>query len=176
MKTSRILMSILFAGFLVASASCQKDTAETISPKSNHFSLGFQLCQYQKDFGIGIHFTSPYIIGQMAFRLRGNVQFADPSWAPYGNIHLSFVNRIPVIKQKLFVYGEGGGGIIIANNSVSSSPVYGSGFGLFGVEFNPIPVLGFYFEMGGMGTPARTTTGNPYSNGFILNTAMRFYL
>ena len=111
----------------------------------------------------------------MAFRLRANLQFADPSWLPYANLNLSFVQRYPVFQDKLYVYFEAGGGIIMANRSISPDPVYGSGFGLFGVEFHPTTPLGFYFEMGGTGTNAQTKSGSSYSNGFILNTGMRFY-
>jgi hypothetical protein len=175
MKTKQIILSCFFGIFLSVFAFAQNDSIPIKSIKANHFSVGFQLSHYQNDFGVGIHLTSPYIIQQMAFRLRGNVQFVGQTWLPYGNIQLSFINRFPILKNKIYVYGEGGGGIIIANSSASHDRFYGSGFGMFGVEFTPLPFMGYYFEMGGMGTAARTTSGNSYSNGFILNTAMRFY-
>ncbi len=175
MKTKNTFFLAIFLGFFVITNQAQTESKQPNPNKFNHFSMGFQLCEYQKDFGIGIHFTSPYIIKRMAFRLRANLQFVEPTWAPYGQVTLSFVNRYPVIKDKLYVYSEGGGGIIIANRGVSPDAVYGSGFGLFGVEFHPISPLGFYFEMGGIGTAARTATGYSYSNGFILHSGMRFY-
>ncbi len=168
------MLSVLL-GFFMISGIAQTEVKLPNPNKVNHFSLGFQISQYQKDYGIGLQLTSPFIIKRMAFRLRGNLQFVDPTWSPYGHLTLSFVNKYEVIKDKLDVYGEGGGGIIFANRSVSTDAVYGCGFGIFGVEFHPITPLGFYFEMGGMGSGASTATGEVYSNGFILNTGMRFY-
>ena len=176
MKAKHLITSTILFGFIPIFCNAQTDSKLPNPNKFNHFSIGFQICQYQKDFGVGLQITSPYIIKRMAFRFRANMQFSDPSWLPYTNLTLSFVNRYMVFQDKLYVYAEAGGGMIIANRSVSNDAVYGSGFGLFGVEFHPKPPIGFYFEMGGMGTGARTTVGNSYSNGFILHYGMRFYL
>lgn len=174
MKTLPILLfgAMVFGSLIYGQSDSIKLRADQ---KFNHFSFGMQLVRYQNDFGTGLHATSPFIINRIAFRLRGNLQFYEPTWSPYGNVTLSMVARQTVIPGKIFVYGEGGGGIIIPNSSVSVDPVYGAGFGLFGVEFTPRP-FGFYFEMGGMGTAARDVFNRSYSNGFIIHTGFRVYL
>lgn len=161
-------------------------TAQTPKPKLNKFSMGFQLNLFQKDFGTGLQFTSPYIVQRIAFRLRGNIQWLDYQpigqtntiWSPYGNVCLSIVVRQFVIPEKLSVYSEGGGILLINNSAFSSNAVGGGGFGLFGFEFNPTPRFGYHVELGGVGTGANADRGqgNPiYSNGFLVMTGMRFY-
>src|SRR5690625_5459155 len=69
----------------------QKITAQTSEPRNN-MSIGFQINQYQDDFGIGINATSPFFIYQkVAVRLRSNLMFnehlknQETTWTPYLN-------------------------------------------------------------------------------------------
>ncbi len=70
---------------------------------SNKMSLGFQLNQYQRDFGLGIQATTPYFAqGNMAVRFRANYMYLEHldtenlldlemTWTPYFNICIGLV-------------------------------------------------------------------------------------
>ena len=45
---------------------------------NNGLGFGFQLTQYQKDFGFGLSATSPHFAqGNIAVRLRGNLMYNE---------------------------------------------------------------------------------------------------
>jgi len=82
-KTKVFLLATLFAIGL----SAQEKEAER-----NPYVLGFQLSQYQNDFGIGLSVTSPSFLHEMlAVKARGNLMFFEhlqeneTVWTPYAN-------------------------------------------------------------------------------------------
>ncbi len=154
--------------------------------KRNKMAIGFNLNQYQSDFGLGLNITTPYIAHSIAFRLQGNYQWlqniprGDTSsiWSGYQNLRLGIVTRAFAISRKLSIYSEGGVLMLLANNKVSSAQVLWGGYGIFGVEFHPTAHWGQFFEAGGVGTGAVAdkSIGRPiYSNGFIISTGFRVY-
>src|SRR5690625_2339887 len=74
-------------------------TAQTSEPRNN-MSIGFQINQYQDDFGIGINATSPFFIYQkVAVRLRSNLMFnehlknQEATWTPYLNATVGLLGK-----------------------------------------------------------------------------------
>ena len=58
MKATRLFILTIFLGFIVKQTIAQTNTVIPNPNKYNHFSMGFQISQYQKDYGIGFNFTS----------------------------------------------------------------------------------------------------------------------
>jgi len=184
------MKKLAFTFLVLAIALSAKGQEKQISDK---FALGFQICQYQKDFGIGINMTSPYFAdGHMAFRLRGNLMYlehltvsekdkekeAETVWTPYGNASFSFVGSSQIISNFLRLYGEGGVICLFPSGEFSSDSYAMGGFGLFGFEFYMSSKHNYFIELGGMGTGAKADkvqTQPIYSNGFIINTGFRLH-
>ncbi|MHB8259929.1 MAG: hypothetical protein ACYDCN_09010 [Bacteroidia bacterium] len=164
------------------------------STRFNKFAIGYNLTQYQNEFGIGLNFTSPYIAHHsMAFRLTGTVQWlqatvVDPvpgptvymaTWSPYAAFRLSVVSRNFIITNKISIYSEGGVVMLLPNPSFSSKSTQFGGFGVLGFEFHLSPRWTQFIEAGGIGTGAVAdkAIGKPiYCNGFLLNVGFRVYL
>lgn len=160
---------------------------------SQKFSWGFQLCQYQKDFGFGINLTSPYFAnGYMAFRLRsnlmylehinivekGNDKYTETVWTSYANASFSYVGSSQIIADFLRLYGEGGLILLFPSGDFSSESILPGGFGLFGFEFYMSNRHNYYIEIGGVGTGATAdkVEGKPiFSNGLMINTGFRMH-
>lgn len=152
--------------------------------------FGFQLSQYQRDFGIGLQTTSPYFAGdKIAVRLRANLMFTEyldgtfldyqVTWSPYTNVSLGVIGKAADIGDHMRLYGEGGVIAIMPNSDFSDEDVVLGGYGLFGFEFFFMPAGNYFIEIGGMGTGARaeTTPGQPiYSNGLTISTGLRITL
>jgi len=149
----------------------------------NKTSLGFQINQHQKDFGVGLHLVTPYFANQRAaITISGNAQWLEHitddewTWSPYGHVKLGFRARQFIIEDKIFVYGEGGPLLLIPNTEFSSKKSPAGGYGLFGFEFDTGCLVSFYLELGAMGTGAKADklTANPiYSNGFTSSAGLR---
>jgi len=152
----------------------------------NRVAVGFNLSQYQKDFGAGLHFISPYFAnGKAAVKAGVNLQWFENSdgtrttWTTYQNIQLGMRSRMNVVENKVFVYGEGGLLTILPSDAFSTKSVVIGGFALFGFEFKTAPNFSYFIEMGSIGTGARADkiTGEPiYSNGFVTNVGFRIVL
>ncbi|MBC8484439.1 MAG: hypothetical protein H8D45_00140, partial [Bacteroidetes bacterium] len=70
MKRLTFLVLIVFG--LIGVANAQEEKI------SNKFGMGFQLNQYQNDFGLGLNMTSPYFAhDKIAVRFRGNFMFNE---------------------------------------------------------------------------------------------------
>lgn len=153
---------------------------------SDRLGFGFQLNQYQHDFGLGVCFTSPYFAdGHMAFRVKGNYMYLqhpkndETTWSPYGNITLGYVGIAGEIGGFMRLYGEGGVIFIFPNAEFSKDSYHIGGYGLFGFEFYMYSNTCYFIELGGVGTGATAdkVPGEPiYSNGFIISTGFRFLL
>jgi len=61
---------------------------------NKNFGIGGQVGQHQRDFGIGLHITSPYFANQkMAVRLKGNLNwnehlniYSETTWTSYSKL------------------------------------------------------------------------------------------
>lgn len=158
----------------------------SFSQEKNKLNVGFHLSQFQKDFGIGVHVISPYMFNKVfAIKLGGNLQWLEhlnddghTTWTTYQNLQLGFRGKQDVIKDRLFLYGEGGLLLLLPNSKFSSNKFDFGGYGLFGFEFISLTnFVGYFIEMGGVGTGARADkVANQliYSNGFLINTGVRF--
>ncbi len=153
---------------------------------SSKISFGFNLGQYQKDFGLGFNITSPYFLQEsVAVRFRTNFMFYEHvknleiTWTPYTNFTLGIVGVGGTISDWARLYGEGGVILIIPDDEFSSESSDIGGYGLFGFEFFMNPHINYYIELGGVGSGARADKIllNPiYSNGFLIQTGFRVVL
>ncbi|MCW5900531.1 MAG: hypothetical protein KIT10_14800 [Flavobacteriales bacterium] len=150
----------------------------------NGFGIGGQVGQHQKDFGIGLHLTSPYFAHKKtAVRLRGNVLWnehlngaSETTWSSYSNLSLGFVQTVGELGDRMRVYGEGGAIYLFPSEEFSTRSVVFGGYGLFGFEFFLDEHMNYFIEAGGVGTGARADEipGKPiYSNGFLINVGVR---
>lgn len=153
---------------------------------ANRVAVGFNLSQYQKDFGAGLHFISPYFAnGKAAVKAGVNLQWFENSdgtkttWSTYQNIQLGMRSRMTVLENKIFIYGEGGLLTILPSDVFSTKSVVVGGFALFGFELKSAQNFSYFIEMGSIGTGARADKigGEPiYSNGFVTNVGFRIML
>ena len=161
----------------------EADNRDAAQAASNNLEVGFNISQYQKDFGIGIHVISPYFLWKMvAIKAGTNIQWLEnfnntkTIWTPYQNIHLGIRGRSNVVTHNISIYGEGGMLIILPNTDFSSESVVGGGYGLFGFEFRTLPRFAYFIELGGVGSGATADriVGKPiYSNGFLINAGLK---
>lgn len=164
------------------SLALQIQAQESLNKK---FGIGGQVGQHQKDFGIGLHITSPYFANQkMAVRLKGNLIWnehldsnAETSWSSYSNLSLGFVQSVAEINNFVRLYGEAGTILLFPSSKFSSESLQLGGYGVFGFEFFIDEHINYFFEAGGVGTGAKADkiVGKPiYSNGFLTNVGVRF--
>ena len=154
-------------------------------PLNKGVGFGFQLNQYQKDFGAGLNITSPYMAdGKFAVRLRGNVMFhehlkdAETTWTPYSHGSLGFVSVVGYVGN-VRLYSEGGVIALFPSNEFSSESTNFGGYGLFGFEFFFNNKGNYFIEIGGVGTGAKADklpTQPIFSNGLVIGTGFRFHL
>ena len=152
---------------------------------NNGFGLGFQLNQYQKDFGFGIQLTSPYFLhDRMAVRVRGNFMFHEHisvesqeyTWTPYSNITLGLVGVGGYVGEHIRLYGEGGAMLLLPSDDFSSESSEIGFYGTFGFEFYSAPHINYFIEIGGVGTGAKADKiplSPIYSNGLMLSVGFR---
>jgi hypothetical protein len=150
------LLTSNLANAQIICATC--DSAQTIS---NKLEIGFNMSQYQKDFGVGIHFISPYFIKKnVAIRAGTNIQWlenfngTETTVTTYQNIQLGIRGRRVMVTHNISIYGEGGSFIILPNSDFSSQGSVFGGYGLFGFEFKIVPRFGYFIELGGVSTGA----------------------
>lgn len=179
------LAALLLSAFILISSGIAAQEAP-----SGKMSFGFNLAQYQKDFGLGITATSPFFLHEsLAIRFRANVMWnehvdmnlASPeiTWSQYTNLTLGVIGVGGTISDWARLYGEGGVLFILPNADFSSSSLDVGGYGLFGFEFFMNPHVNYYIELGGVGSGARADkiALNPiYSNGFLIQTGFRIVI
>lgn len=151
--------------------------------QANKFEVGFNINQYQRDFGVGVHFISPYFLqSKVAVSAGANFQWfehfntTETTWTPYQNFQLGLRGKNAIIENKLYIYGEGGIVTIFPNSDFSSKKTEFGGYGVFGFEFKPVSKFAYYLELGGVGTGAKAdkVTNQPiYSNGFLTKVGFR---
>jgi len=169
--------TMAFIAFILLSAAAFGQSPE------NRIGIGFNVNRFQDDFGLGLHLVSPYFANaKAAVRVGGNLQwfqFTDGNevtWSPYGNIQLGIRGRQPVVDDRIYIYGEGGGLLLLPNAAFSSEKTRMGGYGLFGFEFYTSPRFSYFVELGGMGAGARADQllSKPiYSNGFVTTVGFR---
>jgi len=177
MKKTIFILLILFA--FAAISNAQEDKI------SHKFGAGFQLSQYQSDFGIGVNLTSPYFVhNSIAVRLRGNFMFyqhvkdGETTWSPYSNISLGVLGVGGMVGEFIRLYGEGGVILLIPSDEFSAESTVLGGYGVFGFEFYMSHGFNYFIELGGVGTGAsadKIPTSPIYSNGFLISTGFRFH-
>jgi len=188
MKNFAVIVFVLIA--MIGESNAQEQKI------SNKFALGFQINQYQKDFGLGLNLTSPYFANNnMAVRFRANLMFNEhfengsdtdgkdskddkdgTTWTPYSNLSLGFFGVAGIVADFIRLYGEGGVICILPSSEFSSDSYVMGGYGLFGFEFYTYSKFNYFIELGGLGTGASADKipGEPiYSNGFMISTGFR---
>jgi hypothetical protein len=151
-------------------------------------SFGFQLNEFQQDFGIGINLTSPAIMeNTIELHLRGNMMFQqyydtkseESTWQPYANIMIGISSATYKINSNVALYGEGGGILILPSSTIDEDATEFGGYGIFGFEFMFADSFSYFLEAGAVGTgaSAEKIPGRPiYSNGFILSVGWKINL
>ncbi len=147
------------------------------------FEIGFNLNQFQRDYGLGVHLISPYFFNSTsAVRVGANFQWleyfngTETVWNTYQSFQAGFRGRSTIVSDKIYIYGEGGFVILLPNSEFSTESVNFGGYGLFGFEFKPASKFAYFIELGGMGSGAVADKvgGKPiYSNGFITTVGFR---
>ena len=156
------------------------------NPLHKGFGFGFQLNQYQNDFGIGLSLTSPHFAhDHIAIRTRGNMMYyehvkdGEMTWTPYMNLTVGLIGVGGYVGENIRLYGEGGLVTIFPASGFSTKSAEFGGYGLFGFEFFMQNSFNYFIELGGIGTGATANKlpANPiYSNGFLISTGFRTYL
>jgi len=180
MRTTIFIMAIILGLHGMMNAQNKKNTQESISSK---MGMGFNLSEYQNNFGLGLHITSPYFLyNRIAIRLKGNLMYNEyvknhkTTWQPYSNLSLGIVGVGGEISNFLRLYGEGGPVFLFPSKDFSSEDFVFGGYGLFGFEFYMSPSFNYHIEIGGVGTGATADKINNepvYSNGLLINTGFR---
>lgn len=171
----------LFAFIMINPAAFAQE-----NPVNDGFGFGFQLNQYQKDFGFGLNVTSPtFAHDQIAVRLRGNLMYnehpknGEITWTPYSNVTLGVVGIAGHVAEKIRLYGEGGVLGIFPSDEFSSKSIAVGGYGLFGFEFFMHKSSNYFIEIGSAGSGAtadKIPTKPMFSNGLSVSTGFRVYL
>ena len=161
------------------------DSFSQDNPINTGFGIGYQLVQYQQDFGFGLNLTSPMFAGNnIGVRIKGNVMYnqnvvsGKSRWMQYGNVSLGMIGTGGHINDVIRLYGEGGVILIVPSSQFSSESTVIGGYGNFGFEFFFAPSGNYFIEIGGMGTGAtadKITTAPIYSNGLTVSTGIRFF-
>ncbi len=151
---------------------------------NSNMGFGIHLSQYQRDFGLGVQYTTPYFLYEsLAFRAKANLMWHEHienleyTWSQYSNYTLGLVGTAGKINDFMRLYGEGGVIFILPNSSFSTADYDLGGYGLFGFEFYFFPNGNYFIELGAVGTGAQADEipGNPiYSNGFMTNVGFRY--
>jgi len=175
MKRSAIFLLMVFV--LIGTTYAQQKKIH------NEFGLGFQLNQYQKDFGLGINLTSPYFAhNRIAVRIRGNYMFYEhvkgneTTWTPYSNVSLGLIGVGGKAGDFIRLYGEGGIIFLFPADKFSKEDFVFGGYGLFGFEFYISKKVNYFIEIGGIGSGAKADLimNQPiYSNGLLISAGVR---
>ena len=177
MKKIIILFTLvlLYGSIVVAQEKDQKSGLD----------VGFQLNQFQNDFGLGITVSSPWLIKEaLQLKLRANSMFFEyveeetTTWQPYLNLMLSSSSGYKP-SEFIRLYGEGGVILLLPSNKFSSKETEIGGFGVFGFEFFFDENFTYFFEAGGVGIGANADKieNKPiYSNGFLMSVGFKIKL
>lgn len=182
-------IKLIKSGKLIAFITCMCLSVSHLQAQNENLnsklSFGFQLNQYQQNFGFGLNVTSPYFYSKkMAIRLRGNLMWNEyvkdskTTWSPYSNLSLGFVGVAGEISNFLRLYGEGGTIVLLPSTDFSKQKFIMGGYGLFGFEFFMNSQNNYFIEIGGVGTGAvadKIDNSPIYSNGLLINVGFRHH-
>lgn len=178
MKKTTIFLFLIIFGFLELQAQDTK--------LKNNIAIGYQVNQYQNDFGFGLNLTSPYFSkDRLAIRLRGNymtnnnVYISKSRSSTYTNFSVGVVGVGGMIGERMRLYGEGGILIINASKEISTVKTPIGAYGIFGYEFFLSNKLNYFIELGGTSINAKadkTMYSPTYSNGFLTVAGLRYTL
>lgn len=149
--------------------------------------MGFQLVQYQNDFGLGLNMTSPYFLhDRLAVRIKANMIWNqhinatnETTSTNYTNASVGVVVFAGNVGERIRAYGEGGILFIQPSDVFSTENAELGGYGLFGFEFFMSNHTNYFIELGGVGTGAiadKVIAKPIYSNGFLISAGFRFQL
>ena len=179
-------MKQLILTFMASLILVHTSSGQEAEGREKSIRIGFQLNEFQDDFGLGLNFKSPSILyGNVAVRLRTNLMFnehmdkGEYTWSPYMNVMLGIGSEDTYISDKVSLYGEGGVIGIFPSASFSSKTTVVGGYGLFGFNFYFHPSFNYFIELGGIGSSAveDKLEGNPiYSNGFLISVGWKMKL
>lgn len=157
--TLRKIAAFVYLICLYSSTYAQSD-AERI----NHFSYGISYDRFNEDNGLAFDITTPYLnlsenknesfcALRLTYSMNDNYIVlpgeVNSSALPYNVIHLGWVARKTIIKQKIFCFLEMGPSVIFPNNQLTVATTRWGGYLLPGVEFVYASRFAFFFEMGG---------------------------
>ena len=179
------MKKIVFAAAVICLLGSENVLAQENELNSG-FGMGAQLVQYQRDFGVGLNFTSPlFAHNSIGIRLKGNIMYNEnvvngsSRWMQYGNLSLGVIGIAGRVNDAIRLYGEGGMIVLFPSSQFSTETVSMGGYGLFGFEFFFSRFGNYFIEIGGIGTGTvadKIATQPIYSNGMSLSTVFRFFL
>ncbi len=185
MSTLKLKLTLLCALLYGITTGIKAQSNVQPNEMSTALSLGFQLNQFQNDFGLGAQLTTPYFFyDRMAVKTRANLMFLEHiegnayTWTPYTNISLGLVGTSARVSNFMHLYGEGGVLLILPADNFSSQDAVVGGYGIFGFEFYLFSSGNYFIEIGGVGSGATADKipFNPiYSNGLSISTGLRFF-
>jgi hypothetical protein len=181
MKTIKIILTVsLSISILILKAQDEKFQL------NKGIGIGYQINQYQNDFGVGLNITSPlFWHNRMAIRLKSNLMYnenvknAITSWTPYSNVSLGLIGIGGMVSDKIRLYGEGGFLGIFPSSEFSSKDFEFGGYGAFGFEFFMSKFMNYFIEIGGVGSGAfadKIVNKPIYSNGLTVSAGLRTFL
>lgn len=180
----RTTIQFLVCAF-VASFAITTSAHEDSTTLGSGFGIGYQIQQYQQDFGISLTTTSPLVGSdiQLGLRLRGGMMFfelaqdSSTKRPRYFNAQLGVVGYSKALAEGIRLYGEGGAIMLFPSETFSSASSEIGAYALFGFEFYMSENLCYLLEVGGVGIGA-TADKIPlkpiYSNGLSLAAGVRY--
>jgi hypothetical protein len=175
-------ITVLLGLFIVAFSS----KAQQKQIVNDGIGIGFQINQFQQDFGFGVQVSSPSFWNKSAvLRLKTNLVFHEHllqgqfEWSGYQNIALGLAGYGGWITENIRIYGEGGLMGLLPSGNFSSESFVLSGYGSFGTELYASQGFHYFLEIGVAPTRARAdlVPGNPfYHNGFFTTMGLRYNL
>lgn len=181
-RLSKLKMTV-FLGLLLAAFSANAQQKHNIN---NGVGIGFQINQFQQDFGFGVQVSSPSFWNNGAvLRLKTNLVFHEHlkqgqyEWSGYQNIALGLAGYGGWVTENIRIYGEGGLMGLLPSGNFSSESFVLSGYGSFGTELYASPGFHYFLEVGVAPTRARAdlVPGNPFfHNGFFTTMGLRYNL
>jgi hypothetical protein len=173
-------LSLLIVQILLTS---QHIIGQEDSPKIR--TMGFQLNQYHRDFGIGLNYAGKnFGKSNVSLRLKANllnlehIENNSTIWTPYSNTSIGFKITEKRLSNHVEVYTEGGFLTIFPQLNFSSQHIVLGGYGIFGIEYFFDKRNSYFLELGGVGTGATADKlmNKPiYSNGFLIHVGYNFH-
>lgn len=171
---------------LVLSMITATSNAQQKPPVNSGMAIGFQINQFQQDFGFGVQVSSPSFWNNGAvLRLKTNLVFHEHlkqgqyEWSGYQNIALGLAGYGGWVTENIRIYGEGGLMGLLPSENFSSESFVLSGYGSFGTELYASQGFHYFLEVGVAPTRARAdlVPGNPFfHNGFFTTMGLRYNL